>query len=159
LGMHGHCVGCMVLATDEREAFDAAEMRLLVELAGDISFALDYLEKAERLNYLAYYDSSTGLANRTLFLERLAQQVSAAKRCGAKFAVVVHDPERFETINETFGRSHGDALLKEIADRLVTCTGDHDYVGRIGPGQFASVLPFPGEADLSARMLEEQYQA
>lgn len=159
LTVHGEAVGCIVLATDERASFDEAEMRLLVELAGDISFALDYLEQAERLNYLAYYDSSTGLANRTLFLERLAQQVSAARRSDARFAVVVRDPERFETINETFGRSQGDVLLKEVAERLVRSIGDQNAAARIGPGQFASILPFSGEADVAARVLEEQYQA
>ena len=55
--------------------FDAAEMRLLGELSGDIAFALDHIKKAERLNYLAYYDALTGLANRTFFYERLARRI------------------------------------------------------------------------------------
>jgi diguanylate cyclase (GGDEF)-like protein/PAS domain S-box-containing protein len=152
-------VGCLVLAADERDSFDSAEMHLLTELAGDISFALDHLEKTEKLNYLAYYDSLTGLANRTLFLERLAQQVDAAKRSGTQFAVVVRDPERFTTINETFGRNHGDLLLKDVAERLCQCVGERQWVARIGSDQFASVLPFSGEADVAARALEEQYEA
>jgi diguanylate cyclase (GGDEF)-like protein/PAS domain S-box-containing protein len=159
LMIHSRTVGCLILATDKYESFDAAEMQLLVELAGDISFALDYIENAEKLNYLAYYDSLTGLANRALFLERLAQQVGAAKRSDAKFAVVVRDPERFETINETFGRSEGDVLLKQMANRLTQCVGDLNSVARIGPGQFASVLPFSGEGAAVVRVLEEQYQA
>jgi diguanylate cyclase (GGDEF)-like protein/PAS domain S-box-containing protein len=159
LSIQEKTVGCLVLATDERESFDAPEMRLLIELAGDISFALDYLEKAEKLNYLAYYDSLTGLANRTLFLERVAQQVNAAKRNEDRFAVVVRDPERFDTINQTFGRTQGDMVLKEIADRLVRTVGDQNFVARIGSDQFASVLPFSGAADVAARALEDQYQA
>jgi diguanylate cyclase len=152
-------VGCLVLATDEPELFDAPEMRLLTELAGDISFALDYLEKAEKLNYLAYYDSLTGLANRTLFLERLAQQVTAAKRNDGRLAVVVRDPERFDTINQTFGRTQGDVLLKEMADRLVRVTGDQNTVARLGSDKFGSILLFSGEVDGAARALEVQYQA
>jgi diguanylate cyclase (GGDEF)-like protein/PAS domain S-box-containing protein len=159
LTIRGSAVGCLVLSTDERDLFDETEMRLLAELAGDISFALDYLEKAEKLNYLAYYDSLTGLANRTLFLERLTQQVGAAKRNEAKFAVVVLDPERFDIINESFGRAHGDTALKEVADRLVSSIGDRNSAARISPGQFASVLPFSGEADAVARIIDEQYQA
>jgi len=54
-------------------------MRLLLELAGDIGFAIDHIEKAERLNYLAYYDPLTGLANATLFRERLARFMDAAR--------------------------------------------------------------------------------
>jgi diguanylate cyclase (GGDEF)-like protein len=159
LVIHDRTVGCVVLATDQRGSFDAAEMRLLIALAGHISFALDHIEKAERLNYLAYYDSLTGLANRALFLERLSQYVSVAKHNETQFAVVVRDPQRFETINETFGRNYGDALLKEVADRLVECAGDANTVARVGPGQFAAVIPFVGEAGVAARALEEQYQA
>ena len=73
--------GCLLLVSEEADFFDAAEMRLLAELAGDISYALDHIEKAERLNYLAYYDSLTGLANRTLFHERLTQRTAAAQQC------------------------------------------------------------------------------
>ena len=159
LRVHDSTLGCLVLAADERGSFDTAEMRLLTELAGDISFALDHIEKADKLNYLAYYDSLTGLANRTLFLERLAQQVDAAKRSSTKLAVVVHDPERFETINETFGRNQGDMLLKDLADRLISCTGDRNSVARIGSDQFALVVQFSGEAAITARALEEQHQA
>jgi diguanylate cyclase (GGDEF)-like protein/PAS domain S-box-containing protein len=158
LTVQGRTIGCMVLATGERESFDEAEMRLLTELSGDISFALGYLEQAEKLNYLAYYDSLTGLANRTLFLERLTQQVSAAKRNESRFAVLALDQERFESINETFGRGQGDLLLKEVADRLVGCIGDQNSAARIGPGQFAYLLPFSGEASVVARIFEQQYQ-
>jgi diguanylate cyclase (GGDEF)-like protein/PAS domain S-box-containing protein len=159
LAIRGSAVGCLVLSTDERESFDATEMRLLIELADDISFALDYLEKAEKLNHLAYYDSLTGLANRTLFLERLTQQVGAAKRNGTNFAVAVLDPERFDIINQSFGRACGDAALKGVAARLVDCIGDRNSAARISPGQFASVLPFSGEADVVARIFDEQYAA
>ncbi len=159
LAVNGKPVGLLVLATSARGLFDSAERRLLIELAGDISFALDHIEKTDKLNYLAYYDSLTGLANRTLFVDRLSQHVSAAKCTGSKFAVVIRDPERFETINEMFGRARGDELLREIADRLVRCTGDAHTVARVGPGEFAAIVPFVGEADLAARTLDEQYQA
>jgi PAS domain S-box-containing protein len=99
LVMHGKTMGCLVLATNEREFYNDAEMRLLTELAGDIPFALDHIEKTEKLSYLAYFDLLTGLANRTLFLERLAQQVSAAKHNHTQFAVVVRDPDRFQSIS------------------------------------------------------------
>jgi diguanylate cyclase (GGDEF)-like protein len=158
LVMHDKTVGCLILATEERESFDAPEMRLLSELAGDISFALDYLEKAEKLSYVAYYDSLTGLANRTLFLDRLAQQVDAAKRNDNRFAVVIRDPERFDTINQTFGRAQGDLLLKDMADRLVRSAGDQNSA-RIGSDQFASIISFSGDIEAAARALEEQYHA
>jgi diguanylate cyclase (GGDEF)-like protein len=156
LVMHERTVACLVLATVERGSFDAAEMRLLDELAGDISFALDHIEKSEKLNYLAYYDSQTGLANRALFLERLAQHVAVAKHNGGEFAVTIRDPQRFDTINQSFGRTQGDVLLKEIVDRLIGCVGDSSSLARIAPGQFASVITVDDGADGVARALDEQ---
>jgi Diguanylate cyclase, GGDEF domain len=65
---------------------------MVARLTGNISFARDHIEKTERLNYLAYYDALTGLANRTFFHERLSQYVSEASRNGRKFALVIVDP-------------------------------------------------------------------
>src|SRR5216684_4188778 len=78
-------VGVLALYADTSGFFDAEdEMRLLLELAGDIGFAIDHIEKAERLNYLAYYDPLTGLANATLFRDRLARFMDAAREAGHK---------------------------------------------------------------------------
>jgi diguanylate cyclase (GGDEF)-like protein/PAS domain S-box-containing protein len=159
LMVQGKTVGCLSLASAQQQSFDAPEMRLLLELAADISFAIAYLEQARKLTYLAFYDPLTGLANRTLFLERLAQTVHSAKRNDDRFAVIVRDPEHFDTINQTFGRNQGDLLLKEVADRLVVAAGDQNAVGHIGSDQFAMMMPLAGDVDSAARALEEQYQA
>ena len=120
--------------------FDATEMCLLVELAGDISFALDYIEKAEKLNYLAYYDVLTGLANRTLFHERLSMHVNTAARGETKLALAIVQIDRFETISDTLGRHAADQLFREAAQRFVRCVGHPEDVARIGPDQFAAVI-------------------
>jgi len=148
-------VGCLVLVMDESGFFNAAEMRLLTELCGDISFALDHIKKAERLNYLAYYDSLTGLANRTFFYERLAQYVSAAARGQRKFALVIADMERFETVNDTFGRHAGDELLRQLGERLAGCVGDASEVARLGADQFAVVIFDVGEVTELAQTIEK----
>jgi PAS domain S-box-containing protein len=75
--------GVLALHAAEVGFFDDEELRLLTELAGDISFALEHIEKTERVDYLAYYDSITGLANRTLFHERLAQHALARRMSSA----------------------------------------------------------------------------
>jgi diguanylate cyclase (GGDEF)-like protein len=158
LVIHERTVGCLVLAAAMPGSFDPAEMQLLIELADNIAFALDHFEKAEKLNYLAYYDALTGLPNRVLFMDRLEQRIAAAKNSGARFAVIVADPERFETINDTFGRRHGDVLLKKVASRLLGCSSDPDMVARIAPGQFASTISFVGEVDRALKNFEEQYR-
>jgi diguanylate cyclase (GGDEF)-like protein len=159
-------LGCLALVSLEADVFDESERRLLNELAGDISFALDHIEKSERLNYLAFYDSLTGLANRTLFQERLKQCVSAAERSGGTVALVIADPERFGTINDSFGRHIGDALLRQVSQRLVECVGSADDVSRLGGDQFAAILLNVPEVkdieravqDWSRRWLEVPFQ-
>jgi len=141
LVVDGKSVGCLVLAAAEKGFFNEGELRLLIELAGDISFALDHIEKAERLNYLAYYDELTGIANRTFFHERLSIHVQSAARTGRKLALVVTQIERFESIAETLGRSAADHLIRELAARLTQCVGDPDAVARVGPDAFAAVIP------------------
>jgi len=155
----GAAVACLILVSNQRESFDVSEMRLISELAGDISFALDHLDKAAKLNYLAYYDALTGLANRTLFLERLAQHIGAAVRGDSQFLVVIADPERFDTINNAYGRKKGDELLKAIAGRFAQCIGDPNAVARVGPDHFAAIIPFSGEAEVIVSAFEHRYQA
>jgi diguanylate cyclase (GGDEF)-like protein len=145
LVIEAESAGCLVLVVGESGFFNAAEMRLLSELSGDISFALDHIKKAERLNYLAYYDSLTGLANRTFFYERLAQYVSAAARGQRKFALMIADIERFESVNDSFGRHVGDELLRQLGERLIGCVGDATDVARLGADQFAAVIFDVGE--------------
>src|SRR5438477_10646478 len=94
-------------------------MKLLLELAGHISLALDHMAKEEKLNYLAYYDALTGLANRTLFHERVDQHVQDAGRAGRKVAVMLIDADRFKTINDPLGRHAGDDILNGAVRRVL----------------------------------------
>ncbi|MGO9803009.1 MAG: EAL domain-containing protein [Steroidobacteraceae bacterium] len=139
----GEGVGCLLLMSAEAEVFDRAEMHLLEELGGDISFALDHIDKAERLNYLAYYDSLTGLANRTFLQERLAQHIRGLVDPQALFALVVIDLEQLEWLNDTLGRPGGDEALREFAEQAVRSAGDAGYVARCGADEFALVIPRP----------------
>ena len=148
-------VGVLALYASEVGYFNDKEMKLLHELAGDISFALDHIGKLEQLDHLAYYDALTGLANRTLFLERLAQSASAALRESRSIALCLLDIARFRTINDTLGRQAGDALLKQFAERLLTFVGDAKLIARVGPNEFAILTPgFASEQSL-VHSLEE----
>jgi diguanylate cyclase (GGDEF)-like protein len=104
-----------------------------------MAFALDHISKEERLNYLAMYDPLTGLANRNLFLERLNQFILAAHPVGNKIALVLADIERFRTVNESLGRQAGDAVIKQLAERLAGMVGRNE-IARIGADHFVIVL-------------------
>ena len=118
---------------------------MLKDLAGDISFALDYIGKEEKLTYVSYYDTLTGLANRQLFFDRLAQALHAARAEVRQLAVMIIDLQRFKRINDTLGRHAGDRVLKELANRLQRTISEFATPARIGGDRFAVVVPnLPG---------------
>ncbi|AUH52387.1 hypothetical protein CXB49_17030 [Chromobacterium sp. ATCC 53434] len=89
IALDGRVEAVLSLFASDVGAFDRQEIALLGELASDIGFALDHIGKEERLDYLAYYDSLTGLANRKLLVERLAQRMADAAEQGRHCSVVV----------------------------------------------------------------------
>lgn len=150
----GDVAGVLVLYTGDAGVFkDAEEVELLHELAGDIAFGLDHLRKAERLDYLAYYDALTGLANRSLFHERLTQFVQAAQRGRQRLALCVFDIDHFKNVNDVLGRQAGDALLAHLAQRLAH-SEDAGRVARLGADAFALVLPDIDDVRDALRRLE-----
>lgn len=140
--------------------FDAPEIRLLEELAGDIAFAIDHIEKEERLDYLAYYDVLTGLPNRSLFLDRLGNSLEGAAASGRpRVAVFLVDVERFRFINESLGRHAGDAFLRQVAGRLKSATGAQHTLARLGADCFALQYAGMSQPDEAARLLSQQILA
>jgi diguanylate cyclase (GGDEF)-like protein len=128
-------------------------------VAADVSFALHAIEKQKKLNYLSYYDVLTGLANRSLFLERVAQYMRGASSGGHKLALYQIDLERFKNINDSLGQSAGDALLKQVAEWLTRTVGDANLLARVGADHFAVVMPQVKEERGVARLLEKQMAA
>lgn len=95
----------------------------------------------ERLNALAHYDTLTGLPNRLLFQDRLAQALNQARRERRLVGLLYLDLDRFKLINDTLGHTIGDQLLKTVAQRLVGCVRASNAVSRLGGDEFTIVLP------------------
>jgi diguanylate cyclase (GGDEF)-like protein/PAS domain S-box-containing protein len=133
-------VGILALYATEVDFFHGDELKLLSELAGDVAFAIDHIEKQERLNYFAYYDALTGLANQQLFLERVAQAARSGLSAGHKVAIALIDLERFKDINDSLGRTTGDELLLKLAQWLTRYAGDAN-LARLGADHFAVLMP------------------
>jgi diguanylate cyclase (GGDEF)-like protein/PAS domain S-box-containing protein len=140
-------------------AFDDEEKQLLVGLASDLSFGIDYIEKEKKLTYLAYYDVLTGLANRTLFLNRVTQYRCNAVSGGHKLAVCLFDLERFKNINDSLGRPAGDKLLQKVAEWLTREIGDANLLARLGADHFAVVMPEVKQGGDMALFVEKWMQA
>ena len=131
-------IAVLTLVSGTPDVFDTDELKILNELAGDLSFALLFFDREEQLSYLAYYDAMTGLPNRRLFQDRLSQLLRQGG--SAMVAVVLINLDRFSQLNDAMGRHSGDALLVQIGQRLGHGLPDGFNVARIGGDTFALTL-------------------
>ena len=93
-----------------------------------------------QVQHLANHDSLTGLPNRALFNDRLQRAILKARREKSLFALLYIDIDRFKSINDQFGHSAGDEVLKASCNRMMACTRDSDSLGRLGGDEFAVLL-------------------
>jgi diguanylate cyclase (GGDEF)-like protein/PAS domain S-box-containing protein len=136
--------------------FSGDELSFLQSIANNIAVAIERKSAEERFAYLAQFDALTGLPNRHLFQDRLAQTVGQAARGGSAMAVLFIDLDRFKLVNDAQGRHAGDRLLKEAARRLSESVRGGDTVGRFGGDEFGVVLANlykPGDASLVAQKI------
>jgi len=152
-------VGLLALYSELPGYFDEIEMKLLTEIAGDISFAINHIDKQDQLSYLSYYDALTGLANRKLFLERVAQYLRTANYEGHKLALYLIDIEGFKNINDSLGQAAGDLLLQQVATWLIDEMGDAHMLARIGADHFAAVQPVVRHEGDVARLIRRSMAA
>ena len=97
-------------------------------------------EDEERVWRQANYDALTGLPNRSLFADRLAQAVGQGVRQGRKFALIFIDLDGFKRVNDVFGHAAGDTLLQQAAARLRRCVRSSDTVARLAGDEFTIIV-------------------
>lgn len=105
----------------------------------------------QELSHQAFHDPLTELPNRAFFTGRLEATLARANAEAGSFAVAFLDLDRFKTINDTIGHAAGDALLREVADRLRSCVRGDDLVARLGGDEFTLILPGCGLAEVAAQ--------
>jgi len=113
----------------------------------------------QEISRLARFDSLTGLPNRALMRQTLDEALRNASSRHKGCALFLIDLDRFKNVNDTLGHPIGDALLRQVAERLKLVMGEHGQVGRLGGDEFKAVLP--GTVDIGfleplARTLIEQ---
>ncbi|MET0377619.1 MAG: diguanylate cyclase, partial [Spongiibacteraceae bacterium] len=94
----------------------------------------------ERIRHLAYYDPLTALPNRSLFNDRLQQEMQRAQRGNRLVALLFLDLDRFKEVNDSMGHGVGEQLLKQVADRLQQCVRADDTVARMGGDEFTIII-------------------
>ena len=130
LRLAGETIGALTLYADEPALFDAEEVKLLDELAADVSLGLEYIEKDNELHQLSYYDPLTDLPNRTLFSDRLHQALSRAQYRDRHVAVLMLPVERFKEIN-SLRPPHRRCAAADVAQRLKALLRPRRYRRRI----------------------------
>jgi diguanylate cyclase (GGDEF)-like protein/PAS domain S-box-containing protein len=126
-----------------------------VRMIGAMADMTERKRSEERLNYVAHHDLLTGLPNRALLYDRLQHAMIEAGRHGRLVGVVFLDLDRFKTINDTLGHAAGDALLKEVSQRLKRCVREGDTVARLSGDEFALVLTDMAQIEDAARLAQK----
>jgi len=143
---------------EEEDPFDTDDLRLFEALAVHASASLDRARLVEELRFevdskshQATHDTLTGLANRTLFLQRASQTLAESNG----MAIALLDIDRFKDVNDTVGHAIGDRLLCEVSERLVRAVSGRATVARLGGDEFALVLPDVNDSEKATTMISE----
>ncbi len=129
-------VGIMLYTATSKQNWRDEHIEMLRIIANFVNDSLIKMETDRKINRLAYYDSLTGLPNRTLFINRLEQSIHLAKRSAKLIGIVFIDLDCFKAINDSIGHEGGDQVLKQVASRLTGCLRKHDTVTRFGGDEF-----------------------
>jgi len=159
--------GALNIYAGEPDAFDDHEVKLLKDLAFDLSFGIEAIRtRAERrkaedaAHRLAYFDPLTGLPNRTYLTERWEQAVKKAIETRSHAALLFVNIEHFSEIQDGLGVRQADQVLRKIADRLQSATGDH-FISRLEGDRFGVIIEDTGRegAEAVASLIHESMAA
>jgi diguanylate cyclase (GGDEF)-like protein len=149
-------VGAFTVGATDGCGSSEEELRMLREVASNLSFALQYLHKEDAVRFLSYFDPLTGLAKRALFCERVARLLARRAGESAEVVVVAFDIERLGVINDSFGRHVGDQVVQCVADSVKSQFEGTDCLAHLEGGNFAVVISGRESYEDSVRVLHER---
>jgi diguanylate cyclase (GGDEF)-like protein/PAS domain S-box-containing protein len=133
--------GVLLAHSPRLNAFTAEHGTFLQAIANVLAMAIGRDSAAAEMRHQALHDSLTGLPNRTLLADRAAQAIRASRRHHCSVALLLMDLDRFKEINDTLGHNVGDAVLRQVGERVAAVIRAEDTVARLGGDEFAVVLP------------------
>lgn len=140
----GYCIGTVCVAGPVPAGLFEFQRASLKRLAEVVALLFEsrkgMIESERRLTHIATHDTLTMLPNRALGLDRLKRAIARAHRYHTKAAVLFIDLDKFKQVNDDYGHAGGDALLVEVAKRLLSETRETDSVARWGGDEFLVVL-------------------
>jgi len=138
---HSEPVGVAELTSAQHRSIDERRLALARTLAFEAAMAIENGRLYHELKERALHDPLTGLANRSLFFDRVSHALARLERhAGASIAVLFIDLDDFKKVNDTLGHARGDRLLEIVAERLRTVVRAADTVARLGGDEFAVLL-------------------
>jgi diguanylate cyclase (GGDEF)-like protein/PAS domain S-box-containing protein len=137
----GRVIGTFCFYFRERRLPDDFHHRLVDVCVYLCALALEREEARARIRQLAFYDELTGLPNRNLLLAQAEQAIARAEPERKRVAVLFLDLDRFKQVNDTLGHPIGDALLRDVAQRLRRLARASDIVGRLSGDEFVMMMP------------------
>jgi diguanylate cyclase (GGDEF)-like protein len=136
----GAICGALALGYRELATLEEDDRRHVREMADRLAVAVSSAWRDEQLYVQAHFDALTALPNRLLLKDRLGQEIARSQREGLRFAVLFADLDHFKTVNDSFGYTVGDAVLRESARRIAQCVRTSDTVARPGGDEFTVLL-------------------
>ncbi|WP_445006071.1 EAL domain-containing protein [Halomonas mongoliensis] len=146
----GDTVGTILLLYRESPEANAFATSVLRIISTGAAAEIERRQDHRRMRQLAYFDGTTGLANRVRFMEDLHQMRQAAERAQAPLGLILLDLRRFKEINDLHGHQLGDQLLATVAGRLQRAIGRGEALARLSGDEFALLVP-----EASAEAVEE----
>lgn len=143
-------VGVMNLSRSKLGPFSPSELRLLGLLADQAAVAISNASLHQLISRQAYSDTLTGLPNRRALDERLEEEVLAARRSNYSFAVIMMDLDGFKDVNDNYGHSTGDEVLRLVFNQMARGVRNTDFLARYGGDELTLIL---SQSDLSSAQI------
>lgn len=153
-------LGVLNLYLDEHHRQTADEVRFITAATHAVGGMIQQHHAEEQLRHHAYHDALTGMPNRMLFMDRLAQRLALGERQKTShYAVLYLDLDRFKTVNDSLGHALGDQLILEVSRRLHACMRPGDTVARLGGDEFTILLEDVDDPTDALRVAERLHAA